>query len=144
MQVSSRDAIAFTAKLMIVMIWFMMAVIVISIATGGRMPKESPGEIALGMAFITTALLMIIVVRRNAVNRRLSAWKPVTAKIYHSSHVQFFITVGLLYKWRGKELKRTIQVPGGKARKFLVDREEVTVLVDPEKPRRIIIEGIYR
>jgi hypothetical protein len=144
MQVASRDAIAFTARLMIIMIWLMMGVIVISIATDGRMPKESPGEIALGMAFITAALLMIIFVRRNAISRRLSAWTPVTAKIYHSAHVQFFITVGLLYEWHGRELKRTIQVPAGKATKFLVNRDEVTVLVNPEKPRRIIIEGIYR
>ena len=143
MEVSSRDGIAFTAKLFIIMTWLMMMVIVFSIAAGEQKPKESPGEIALGMAFITAALLMVIVVRRNSIVRSLSAWSPARAQIYHSAHVQFFITVGLLYTWRGKELKRTVQVPAGKATKFLVDRNEVTLLVNPDNPRRIIIGEIY-
>lgn len=143
MEVSSRDAIAFTAKLFIIMTWLMMVVIVISIAAGEQKPNESPGEIALGMAFITAALLMIIVIRRNSISRRVNTWTPVQAKIYHSAHVQFFITVGLLYTWRDKELKRTVQVPAGKATKFLVDRKEVTLLVNPDNPRRIIIGELY-
>jgi len=143
MKVSSRDAIAFTAKLFIIMTWLMMLTIGISIAAGGRKPKETPGEIALGMAFITAALLTVIVIRRNSISRSLSAWTPARAEIFHSSHVQFFITVGLLYTWRGKELKRTVQVPAGKTTKFLVDRKEVTLLVDPERPRRIIIGELY-
>ena len=143
MEVSSRDGIAFTARLLIIMTWLMIIVIGVSIAAGEQKPKESPGEIALGMAFITAALLMVIVVRRNSIARSLSAWSPARAQIYHSAHVQFFITVGLLYTWRGKELKRTVQVPAGKATKFLVDRKDVTILVDPDSPRRIIIGELY-
>ena len=143
MEVSSRDGIAFTAKLLIIMTWLMMITIGVSIAAGGRKPKESPVEIALGMAFITAAFLMIIVVRRNSIARSLSAWSPARAEIYHSAHVQFFITVGLLYEWRDSELKRTVQVPAGKATKFLVDRKEVTLLVDPDNPRRIVIGELY-
>ena len=143
MEVSSRDGIAFTAKLFIIMTWLMMATIGVSIAAGGRKPKESPVEIALGMAFITAAFLMVIVIRRNSISRSLSAWTPARAQIFHSAHVQFFITVGLLYEWRGRELKRTVQVPAGKATKFLVDRKEVTLLVDPDKPRRVIIGEVY-
>ncbi len=143
MEISSRDAVAFTSRLLIIMTWLMMAVIVISIVAGERMPKESPVEIALGMAFITAALLMVIVIRRNTISRRLSAWTPTQAQIYHSAHVQFFITVGLLYEGRGRELKRTVQVPAGKATKFLVEQKEVTILVDPDNPRRIIIGEVY-
>jgi hypothetical protein len=120
-----------------------MTVIVFSIAAGEQKPKESPGEIALGMVFITVALLMVIVIRRNSISRSLSAWSPARAQIFHSAHVQFFITVGLLYTWRNKELKRTVQVPAGKATKFLVDRKEVTLLVNPDNPRRIIIGELY-
>jgi hypothetical protein len=143
MEVSSRDAIAFTAKLLIIMTWLMMLTIGISIAAGGRKPKESPAELALGIAFITATLLMVVVIRRNSINRRLTAWTPVQAKIFHSAHVQFFITLGFLYSWRGSEMKRTVQVPAGKATKLLVDREEVTLLVDPENPRRVIIGEVY-
>ena len=143
MEVSSRDGIAFTAKLFIIMTWLILITIGVSIAAGGRKPKESPLEIALGMAFITAAFLMVIVIRRNSIARSLSAWTPARAEIFHSAHVQFFITVGLLYSWRGREYKRTLQVPAGKATKFLVDRKEVTLLVDPDNPRRIIIGEIY-
>ena len=143
MEVSSRDGIAFTAKLFIIMTWLILITIGVSIAAGGRKPKESPLEIALGMAFITAAFLMVIVIRRNSIARSLSAWTPARAQIFHSAHVQFFITVGFLYSWRGKELKRTLQVPAGKATKFLVDRKEVTLLVDPDNPRRIIIGELY-
>jgi hypothetical protein len=143
MEVSSRDAVTFTAKLLIIMTWLMMITIGVSIAAGGRKPKESPVEIALGMAFITVALLMVIVIRRKSIARSLSTWSPVRAEIFHSAHVQFFITVGLLYSWRDKEFKRTVQVPAGKATKFLVDRKEVTLLVDPDNPRRVVIGEIY-
>ena len=143
LEVSSRDAIAFTAKLLIIMTWLMIIAIAFAVSSGGQKPKESPGEIALGMAVITAALLLVIVIRRNIISRRLSTWRPVQAKIFHSAHVQLFITVGLLYYWHGKELKRTIQVPAGKATKFLNDRKEVTVLVDPEKPRRVVFGEVY-
>ena len=144
MEVSSRDGIAFTARLMIIMTWLMIIAISFSIAAGGQKPKESPGEILLGMVFITAVLLMVIAIRRNTIYRRLSTSTPVPAKIFHSAQVQFFITVGLLYEWRGRELKRTIQVPAGKATKFLVDREEVTLLVDRENPRKVIIGEVYQ
>ena len=143
MEVSSRDGIAFTARLLIIMTWLMIIVIGVSIAAGEQKPKESPGEIALGMAFITATFLMVIVIRRNSIARSLSAWTPARAEIFHSAHVQFFITVGLLYSWRGREYKRTLQVPAGKATKFLVDRKEVTLLLDPDNPRRIIIGELY-
>jgi hypothetical protein len=143
MEVSSRDAVAFTAKLLIIMTWLMMITIGVSMAMGGRKPKESPVEIALGIAFITAVLLMVIVIRRNRINQRLSTWTPVPAQIFHSAHVQFFITVGLLYEWRGREFKRTLQMPAGKATKFLVDRKEVTLLLDPDNPRRVVIGEVY-
>jgi hypothetical protein len=143
MEVSSRDGIAFTARLLIIMSWFMMLVIGIFIAAGEQKPKESPGEIALGMAFVTAALLTVIVIRRNTSNQRLSTWTPARAEVFHSTQVQFFITVGFLYTWRGKELKRSIQVPAGKATRFLLDRKEVTLLVDPENPRRFITGEVY-
>jgi len=143
MQVSSRDGLAFTARLLLVMIWLMLLAIAYAVYSGGQRPKESPQEIILGMVLITAALTMVLVIRRNEINRRLSRSIPVPARIYHSAHVQFFITVGLLYEWHGREMKRTVQVPAGKSTKFLKEREEVILLVDPEDPKKVMIGDLY-
>ena len=96
-----------------------------------------------GMTVITAALLMVIVIRRNIINTRLGTWRQVQGVIFHSVRVQFFITVGLLYTWHGREMKQTVQVPSGKATRFLVDRKEVTLFVDPDRPGRLIIGDLY-
>ena len=142
-QVSSCDTVAFVARLMLFFVWLMLFAMILFIAAGGKRPKESPSEIALGMAFLSAVFLMIIVVRRNSLSRLTAKGTSVQAELYLASHYQFFMTLGFHYVWRGQAIKRTVQIPYVKATRFIEDRKQVVLIVDQDDPRRFIIGDLY-
>ena len=142
-QVSSRDTVAYVARLMLIFAWTILLALPLFIAASGKKSQESPGEIALGMAVITAAYLLIIVVRRKSLSRLAAEGTPVPAELYHASHYQFFLTLGFHYTWRGQTMKKMVQVPYGKATRFMEGREQAILIVDKDKPRRFVIGDLY-
>jgi hypothetical protein len=142
-QVSSCDTVAYVARLMLLFAWLMLFALILYIAAGGKKPVESPGEIALGMTVLTAAFLLVIAVRRNSLSRLAAEGIPVSAELFHTSHYQFFMTLGLHYMWRGVAMKKTVQIPYGSATRFIEGREQVILIIDRDDPRRFIIGDIY-
>jgi len=142
-QVSSRDNIAFVARLMLMFAWLMLIIFILYIAAGGEKPKESPGEIALGMGLITAAYLLIITARRNRLGRLAREGVPVQAELFHTSHYQFFMALGFNYTWHGVSMKKRVQIPYGSATRFMEDRKQAVLIIDRDNPRRFVIGDLY-
>jgi hypothetical protein len=142
-QVSSCDTVAFVARLLLIFTWIVLLLMVGFMATGAKKPEESPAEIAFIMACFSTAFLLVILARRAKVEKLIRDGTPAPATLNHYSHYLFFITVGVDFNWREEPKKRMVQLPAAGVTGVLKNREHVTLMIDPEDHRRLIIKELY-
>jgi hypothetical protein len=142
-QVSSRDTVAFVARLLLFFVWLVLLAVIVYVNLGGKKPEESPAEIAFIMASFTAAFLLVIQVRRTKIEKLLKKGTQVTAELVHYSRFQFFTTVGVHFTWRGRLEKKMVQFPSVRTTRILKNRERVVLMVDQDDPGRLIIRELY-
>lgn len=142
-QVSSCDTVAFVARLLLIFVWVASLIMLVYMNLGGSKPKESPAEIVFILACFTAAFMAVILARRAKVEKLVREGTPVPATLSRPSRFQFFITVGVNFKWRGESIKRVVQLPAVRATEAIRDMERFTLMVDPEDHRRFVIRELY-
>jgi hypothetical protein len=142
-QVSSCDTVAFVARLLLIFVWLLPLATAVYMGLGGKKPEESPAEILFIMASLSAGFLLVILARRAQVEKLVREGISVRAAISHYSRYQFFINIGVDFIWRGELKKRMVQIPATSATGILKNREEVTLMIDPEDYRRLVFKELY-
>jgi hypothetical protein len=58
-------------------------------------------------------------------------------------HSQWNVSVRVSFEWQGRPRKKRFLLAYGKRSKSLESKSEVTLVVDPAKPRRAVIYDLY-
>jgi hypothetical protein len=139
----TSDPVAFVTGLCLLLVWSVLVMVVVDFLMTGRVPRESPSEIALGMLCLTSIGFVILSARRRRITRVLTSGLAVRASLERHAVTQW-VVLGVVFSWEGRQRKRTFFVPGFKRARDLTRQSELNLRVDPSDPGRVFIADLYR
>jgi hypothetical protein len=109
---------------------------------GAPAPKESPGEIFLGFAVVSGAVLAFLRFRARRVADTLSNGEVVAAEVSRGLAYQFFVQLLLKYTVSDRTVQEHLWLPNTKRPRQLAKAERVSLSVCPA--RGTVVRDLYQ
>jgi hypothetical protein len=110
---------------------------------GAPAPKESPGEIFLGFAVVSGAVLAFLRVRAHRITETLKNGEAVAAEVSRGLAYQFFVQISLSYTVAGRAVRERLWLPNTKRPRELSKAARVLLSVRPGELRGTIVRDLY-
>ena len=106
-------------------------------------PRESPGEILLGLMVIIALVVSIIRYRISRINRALNQGTILTAEVVRGLAYQFFVQIQVIYSYDSESVKTILWLPNTRRPRTMSELKQLTISVDPLPKGTIIIRNLY-
>lgn len=110
---------------------------------GAPAPKESPGEIFLGFAVISGAVLAFLRFRAHRITGILKDGTVVAAEVVRGLAYQFFVQILLSYTVEGRVVEEHLWLPNTKRPRELAKAKRLSLSVRPGALRGLVVRDLY-
>lgn len=110
---------------------------------GAPPPKESPGEIILGISLTAGAVLVFLRYRTHRLTEMLNSGDVVTAQVLRGLAFQLFVQIQLQYMRAGRVVQAHLWLPNTKRPRVLSRAEQLSLSVPAGKTHGGVIRDLY-
>lgn len=140
-EVVRRDLAAFLVGIVFLFLLACLASLVILVGwLGAPPPKESPGEILLGLALLAAGVLAFLRYRAHRIGETLRSGEPVSAEVVRGLAFQWFAQVLIRYTADGRDVQEHLWFPNTKRPRALTRAKQLTYM----RPRGRAGSGVVR
>lgn len=141
--VAATDPRAYVASLFLAFVIVAPLSMYVYARVTGWQPQQPWSEVAAAVALIAFALFAYVRHRASTVNALLASGRRVTAAMRGYVDSGQWVNVKVEYDWQGTEMRRTVWLGGSERSRRLKERSQVTLAVDPHRPRRVAVVDLY-
>jgi len=143
-EVLRRDLASHLVGIVFVFLLACLASLVILVGwLGAPPPKESPGEIVLGLALLAAGVLAFLRYRAYRIGETLRSGEPVSAEVVRGLAFQWFAQVRIRYTAGGQVVHRHLWFPNTKRPRALTRANQLTYVLPRGGTGSGVVQDLY-
>jgi hypothetical protein len=143
-EVLSYDLTSFFVGILLLFVMACVTLIIVSVSWFGvAPPRESPGEILIGLLAIAFVVAAVLRFRASRITKTLRSGEIIVAKVLRGIHCQNFVQIFVRYSVGGEVIQKRLWLPDTKHPRALIENDRIFLSVRVGKPRKAVVRNLY-